>query len=184
MLIDITLPISPKTISMAEGNEKKALVGHIGTHFDVMDKEFPLSYTKTKGIVFDVYGVLEQDIILSKEQLATIEKGMFVIFYTGFIQNVAYGSKEYFSYHPQLANTLIEQLMEKGVAMIGIDAPGVRRGKEHTPTDQKLANKGIFVIENLYDLNKLVNQTILVHTYPMRFLEMTGVPCRVIGEMI
>jgi len=42
MLIDITLKITPKMVSDAQGNEKKALVGHLGTHFDVMNKEFPL----------------------------------------------------------------------------------------------------------------------------------------------
>lgn len=39
MLIDITLKITPKMVTDAQGNEKKALVGHLGTHFDVMNKE-------------------------------------------------------------------------------------------------------------------------------------------------
>ena len=38
MLIDITLKITPKMVTDAQGNEKKALVGHLGTHFDVMNK--------------------------------------------------------------------------------------------------------------------------------------------------
>ena len=42
MMIDITLKITPKMAVDAQGNEKKALVGHLGTHFDVMNKEFPL----------------------------------------------------------------------------------------------------------------------------------------------
>ena len=46
MLIDITLKITPKMVTDVQGNEKKALVGHLGTHFDVMNKEFPLEYTK------------------------------------------------------------------------------------------------------------------------------------------
>ena len=45
MKIDITLRITPKMATDAQGNEKKALVGHLGTHFDVMNKEFPLEYT-------------------------------------------------------------------------------------------------------------------------------------------
>ena len=51
MKIDITLKITPKMVTDAQGNEKKALVGHLGTHFDVMNKEFPLEYTERKGIV-------------------------------------------------------------------------------------------------------------------------------------
>mgnify|MGYP007066589725 CR=1 FL=1 len=57
MLIDITLKITPKMVTDAQGNEKKSLVGHLGTHFDVMDKEFPLEYTERKGICFDVSSV-------------------------------------------------------------------------------------------------------------------------------
>lgn len=49
MKIDITLKITPKMVKNAQGNEQKALVGHLGTHFDVMDKEFPLDYTERPG---------------------------------------------------------------------------------------------------------------------------------------
>ena len=62
MKIDITLRITPKMVTDAQGNEKKALVGHLGTHFDVMNKEFPLDYTERKGIVFDVTSVKDRDI--------------------------------------------------------------------------------------------------------------------------
>lgn len=54
MLIDITLKITPQMVSDAQGNEKKSLAGHLGTHFDVMNKEFPLEFTKRQGVVFDV----------------------------------------------------------------------------------------------------------------------------------
>ncbi len=37
-------------------------MGHIGTHFDAMDKEFPLEYTQRNGIVFDVSHVINRDI--------------------------------------------------------------------------------------------------------------------------
>ena len=62
MLIDITLKITPKIVTDAQGNEKKALVGHLGTHFDVMNKEFPLEFTKRKGIFFDVSCIDGRDI--------------------------------------------------------------------------------------------------------------------------
>jgi len=45
MLLDITLQVTPAMLGKAWGNTDKALVGHLGTHFDVMDKEFPLEYT-------------------------------------------------------------------------------------------------------------------------------------------
>lgn len=53
MKIDVTLEITPKMVQDAQGHDKKSLSGHLGTHFDVMNKEFPLEYTQRRGIVFD-----------------------------------------------------------------------------------------------------------------------------------
>ena len=61
MKMDLTIKITPKMVTDAQGNEKKALVGHLGTHFDVMNKEIPLEYTERKGIVFDVSGIKDRD---------------------------------------------------------------------------------------------------------------------------
>ena len=54
MFLDLTLKVTPKMVADAQGNETKALVGHVGTHFDVMDKEFPLEYVERPGLLFDV----------------------------------------------------------------------------------------------------------------------------------
>ena len=118
MKIDITLKITPKMVKDAQGNEKKALVGHLGTHFDVMDKEFPLDYTERKAVVFDVSHVKDREIDISDIAIDQVEKEMFVAFYTGFIETVGYGIKEYFSKHPQLSNELLEELLKRNISMI------------------------------------------------------------------
>ena len=107
MLIDITLKITPKMITDAQGNEKKALVGHLGTHFDVMNKEFPLEYTRRKGVVFDVSEVTDRDIDVCDIDLDKVESDMFVSFYTGFIEKIGYGGKVYFTEHPQLKDLFV-----------------------------------------------------------------------------
>ena len=185
MRIDITLKITPKMMTDAQGNEKKALVGHLGTHFDVMNKEFPLEYTQREGIIFDVSSVEGRDIDIRDIDLNMIKKDMFVGFYTGFIDKAGYGTKEYSSVHPQLSVELIEALLEKNISIIGIDFAGVRRGKEHTPMDQHCADQGVFIVENLCNLDKILEQgeTFTAHTYPMNFAEMTGLPCRVVAEI-
>lgn len=78
MLHDITLAITPAMVKDAQGNEQKALVGHLGTHFDVMNKEFPLAYCKRKGIVFDVHSVKHRDIDICDIAIEEVEKDMFV----------------------------------------------------------------------------------------------------------
>lgn len=185
MLIDVTLKITPKMVTDAQGNEKKALVGHLGTHFDVMDKEFPLDYTRRKGISFDVSSVPSDGEITEGDiDLSLVKKEMFICFYSGYMKKEGYGSKAYFTEHPQLSMELIDQLVEKGVSMIGIDFAGVRRGKEHTPADQKCAEKGTFIIENMDHLEDLPKEReLVIHTYPMSYEGMTGLPCRVVAEV-
>ena len=149
MKIDVTLKITPKMAADAQGNEKKVLVGHLGTHFDVMNKEFPLEYTERKAIVFDVTGITERDIDISDIDADKVEGNMFIAFYTGFIEKEGYGTPRYFREHPQLSNELIDFLLQKNISIIGVDFAGVRRGKEHTPKDQYCADRGVFIIENL-----------------------------------
>ena len=184
MLIDITLKVTPRMVADAQGNEKKAFEGHLGTHFDVMDKEFPLEYTERQGIVFDVSDVTGRDIEIADINLESVEREMFVAFHTGFIEQEGYGTKKYYAEHPQLSNELIDALIAKGISIIGIDFAGIRRGKEHTPKDQHCADNGIFVVENLCNLKALLSpdNRFIANTYPLNFAGMTGLPCRVVAK--
>lgn len=185
MLVDITLKITPKMVMDAQGNEKKALTGHLGTHFDVMNKEFPLEFTERKAVAFDISGVQNRDVEISDIDIEKVEKDMFVAFYSGFIEEEGYGSKKYFTEHPQLSDELIDKLLDKGVSLIGVDFAGIRRGKEHTPKDQYCADRGAFVIENLCNLKTVIEAggMFTACTYPMSYTDMTGLPCRVVARI-
>ena len=111
MLIDLSLKVSKCARKEAAINDKMASFGHLGTHFDVMNKVFPLLYTKRMGIVFDVSGGSNEDIELSDNDLLKVHQDMFVAFYSGFIDQVEYGTKPYFREHPPLSNTLIDNLL-------------------------------------------------------------------------
>jgi kynurenine formamidase len=184
MMIDITLRLTTERMGTAWENTAKSLVGHLGTHFDVMDKEFPLSYTCRKGVVFDVSHVRGRDVEASDLDLDRVEAEAFVAFHTGFIEEEAYGTPRYFKEHPQLSDELIEALLQKGVSIIGIDCAGIRRGKEHVPADQRCADRGVFVVENLDNLQAVLalNVPFTVRTYPMSVSGITGLPCRVVVE--
>ena len=184
MLIDITLPITQKMLEDAQLASKE-LAGHLGTHFDVMDKTFPLEYTCRKAIVFDVSGVQNRDIEASDIDLSKIEKDMFIAFYSGYIEKDEYGSSTYFKEHPQLSNELIEILKNKKISIIALDFAGVRRGKEHTPTDKRLADNGVFVVENLCNLKEVlsISESFTACTYPINCTSLSGLPCRVIAKL-
>ncbi len=181
MLIDLTIEVTESVIKDAEGNEKMASLGHLGTHFDVMNKEFPLDYTIRRGVVFPVCGKTE--IGLSDIDPSLVEENLFVAFRTGFIEREPYGSKAYFTLHPELTEELIGFLISRKVSIIGIDCAGIRRGKQHTPADQRCADAGVFVVENLC-LKDLPNPAgcLTVFTFPVRFGNSTGLPCRVVAQ--
>ena len=135
MLLDLTLPITPAMQKEAKTQQNPALEGHLGTHFDAMDKCFPLEYTRLQGVVFDVSSVGDGEIGAECIDMDKISRGMFVAFYTGFGEKVGYGNPGYFSAHPTLSLELIDLLLQKGVSVIGVDFAGIRRGKEHIPIE-------------------------------------------------
>ena len=185
MLIDITLKITEKMLADARNNTNPALAGHLGTHFDVMNKVFPLEYIEREGVVFDVRGVAERDIELSDIDISKVKEGAVVAFYTAFIEREEYGTAAYFKSHPQLSAELIDALLEKKVSIIGLDFAGVRRGGEHIPTDQRCADRGVFIIENLCNLNEVLaaGGSFTACTYPINCDALTGLPCRVIAKI-
>ncbi len=185
MLIDLTMKVTPQILDAAGKNDKKAFLGHIGTHFDAMKLEFPLAYTERSGLIFDVSDQLDKEIDLDEQSFALIEKDMFVVFYTGFIEDEGYGSEKYFKEHPVLSMRLIHALVARGVSMIGLDFAGVRRGEEHTPVDQLCADQGVFIVENLCNLKLVLDhckQPFIARTFPVNYAELTGLPCRVVAE--
>lgn len=187
MFIDLSVPVTAAVREQALSNERMAALGHLGTHFDVMDKPFPLRYLERSGIVFNVQGLGDRDVEPEDVDLALVREDMFVAFATGHVERVGYGTEAYFAAHPQLSRRLIDGLVERRISVVGIDSAGIRRGAGHTPTDQFCADRGVFVVENLCNLATLLDgrkhRCFTAHVYPIHFLDMTGLPCRVVAEI-
>ena len=87
----------------------------------------------------------------------------------------------------QLSRACVDDLLNKGVALIGIDAMGIRHGADHVPTDQLCADQSVFVIENLTNLHLLLRGRAFafcdVITAPMSFMGCSGIPCRVAAKL-
>lgn len=183
MKIDLSLPLTSDMTKDANNNLKISLSGHLGTHFDVMNKVFPLEYTEREGIVFDISEIKDREIEISDVDLSLVQRDYFVGFCSKYIEKYQYGTKEYFKDHPELSKELIDALLDKGISIIGIDFAGVRRSEEHTPTDQYCADNGVFIIENLVNLKELTDKKVLFHTYPLNYVGASGLPCRVIADI-
>lgn len=187
MFIDLTVQIRTDGHNPDPDTEKKMRLGHVGTHFDVMDKIFPLEYLRREAIVFDVAGIDDREIVASDIDMSLVECGMFVAFRSGYIEREGYGTRAYFTQHPVLGQDLIDMLLDKEISIIGIDFAGVRRGGEHPPTDQRCAERGVFVVENLCNLHRILDGAkaarFTAYTFPVSFTGMSGLPCRVAGEI-
>lgn len=183
--IDITTTVSAELLAKAQKNLALAFNGHVGTHFDVMNKVFPLEYMELDAVVFDVDGMTE--IGVDDINLDAVSEGMFVAFHTGFIEHEGYATQKYFKQHPELSFDLIHALLDRHIRIIGVDFAGVRNGKEHPATDQLCADQGVFIVENLCNLSAVLcgkKQTVCrIGTYPVKFEGQTGLPCRVIAKI-
>lgn len=187
-IIDLTWRIDLQTADKAKENLEKAKGGHLGTHFDVMNKEFPLEHMECVAVVFDVSDAgTEREISLEDIDISEVPEGGFVAFCTGFIEQEGYGTKEYFRHHPYLSMELIKALLDRHVAIIAVDFAGVRNGSEHTPTDQLCADHGTFIVENVCNLHSVLqgrkSARFTAGTYPVNFVGMTGLPCRVVARV-
>lgn len=193
MKIDLTVTVTEEVRKLMADMTAAAKIppvvqfGHLGTHFDVMDKKFPLENTERRGILFDVSHVKEREIEAGDINIDKITEHDFVMFYTGCLKENQFGTPEYLQTHLELSNALITELLNKKVSMIGIDFPGIRKPAEHPQADQYCADHGVFVIENLANLDELLaaakGQPFLVHTYPVNYEGLTGLPCRVVAEV-
>ncbi len=141
LLIDLSVKVAYPPVGGSTDDQRKYSFGHLGTHFDVMDKEFPLEFVKRKGLVFDVRGVTDRDIDVSDLETDKIEADTFIALHTGFLGGEGYGTPAYFADHPQLSNELIELLLERRVSIIGLDFAGARRGAEHAKVDWYCADR-------------------------------------------
>lgn len=173
------------TIKQSDENLDKS--GHIGTHFDVMDKEFSIDNIIIKGKIFDISHIKTEEVKLEDLDLSNVQENDFVMFYSGILKQHGYGTKEYFSTYIELSDELIDYLIDKKVSFIGVDMGGAKKPKDHPRIDQYCADRGIFIIENLNNLDLLLKETsrksFTVYTFPVNMSGFSGLPCRVIAEI-
>lgn len=191
LMIDLTMKLSkdnPIFKRVLESERPFFALGHVGTHVDIMEGNIiPLDYLNSRGVVFNVEEKRKEEVSSKDVNLDLVKENDFVFFYTGQIERFEYGSQDYFKDYPQLSNELIDQLIDKKIRFIGIDAAGVRRGKEHAPIDRKCARNGVFIIENLCHLGEIKKKFQMTEGFSVTSTwwdqeGMTGLPCKVIVE--
>lgn len=92
MKIDLSVTVTEEILNLmvnmtAAGQiPPVAKFGHIGTHFDAMDKKFSLENTERNGKLFDVSHVKGRDIEAGDIHIDEITEHDFIMFYTGYLK--------------------------------------------------------------------------------------------------
>ncbi len=190
MKVDLTYELTRGKIEnwIKQFNDKDKILmstGHLGTHFDVMGKSFSLDYTESRGVIFDVSSAGIGEVTVEQIDFEKIQAGDFVLLRTSVSEKYDYGTLDYNEKFPQISWQVIEKLVEKKIHMIGIDMRGLRHGDEHNKADNFCAQKNVFVVENLVNLDKLLNVqgNLTIHVYPVNVKGFSGLPARVIAEI-
>lgn len=181
MIIDLTLSLKKDNdvyIWAKQQENPYIALGHVGTHLDTYKKtKIPLEYFESRGIVFNVKNKTE--ITLKDINIEQIKENDFILFYTGSIEKYGYGSKEYFENQPCLEHNLIHELIKRRIRFIGVDCAGIQKGSEHEKIDRLCEDNGIYVIENLVNLQNIHGE-FCVYTLWFDDEIRTGLPCRVL----
>ncbi len=182
MLIDLSLHLEEKNL-FTEGSPV-AHLGHVGTHLDKAPGEaFPLERCIGPACLIDVSSVRGRRIEpADMDEARIVAPGDFVILRTGWVAE-AYPGDHYLGEHPELSESSLRLLASRRPGMIGVDAPGLGRPQRHSDVDRYLARHGIFVVENLANLESLHAQRFRIYCFPLALEGSSGLPARVVAEV-
>ena len=103
-----------------------------------------------------------------------------VIFYTGWQKNLQ--KKYYFTKNPGLSVSAAKYLASKKVSLVGIDSPSIDLGTDSKfSVHQIFAKKGILIVENLANLDKIKSSKFHLVVLPLKLKNATGSPVRAVA---
>jgi kynurenine formamidase len=103
-----------------------------------------------------------------------------VIFYTDWQRNLQ--KKYYFTKNPGLSVSAAKYLVSKKISLVGIDSPSIDLGKDSKfSVHQIFAKKGILIVENLANLEKIKSSKFHLVVLPLKLKNATGSPVRAIA---
>jgi kynurenine formamidase len=156
------------------------------THIDLYytGRQAPASSLVTDCVLLDLTEKVESVGLDELEDLDAVRAGNSVVLKTGW--EVYRGTPRY-AESPWIDRNLISTLVEKGVALVLVDSPGVYGGKagpEHNEMDRYLADHHAYAVENLVNLRTLNTRTFRLYCFPIYMSAQNNAPCRVVAELV
>ena len=170
------------------------LSSHTGTHLDApyhfLEKGAKIHEISLKKLVSNAVliksrkksneSVTKTDIQKFEKKHGKIASFSSVIFYTGWQRNLQ--KKYYFTKNPGLSVSAAKYLASKKVSLVGIDSPSIDLGKDSKfSVHQIFAKKGMLIVENLANLDKIKTPTFHLVVLPLKLKNATGSPVRAIA---
>ena len=170
------------------------LSSHTGTHMDAphhfLEKGTKIHEISLEKLVSEAaliqcrksnnQSITKADIQKFEKKHGKIENFSSVIFYTGWQRNLQ--KKYYFTKHPGLSVSAAKYLATKKISLVGVDSPSIDLGKDSKfSVHQIFAKKGMLIVENLANLNKIKLPTFHLVILPLKLKNATGSPVRAIA---
>jgi len=167
---------------------------HTGTHMDApyhfLEKGAKIHEISLKKLVSeavlikskkkDSETITKTDIQKFEKKYGKIASFSSVIFYTGWQKNLQ--KKYYFTKNPGLSVSAAKYLASKKISLVGIDSPSIDVGKDSKfSVHQIFAKKGMLVVENLANLEKIKSSKFHLVVLPLKLKNATGSPVRAIA---
>ena len=167
---------------------------HTGTHLDAphhfLEKGSKIHEISLKKLVSEAVlikskknggeSITKTDIQKFEKKHGKITSFSSVIFYTGWQRNLQ--KKYYFTKNPGLSVSAAKYLASKKINLVGIDSPSIDLGKDSKfSVHQIFAKKGILIVENLANLEKIKSSKFHLVVLPLKLKNATGSPVRAIA---
>jgi kynurenine formamidase len=205
MKIDLSVSVSQETykkvwkFTFPDDNEV-FMVSCLGTYMVLTDGNlrFGLDMNEPPGIIFDICAIKDRELQPEDIDLAKVQEGDFVVFHTGSLDRFGYGNDDYFLHEaPLFSYALIDALLDKKVALIGMDKHFLRKREEYLTTEWRLhgeriadeycAARGVFVVKSLANLKRLLKKAkdgrFAARINPLNYVDALCLPRRVIAEV-
>ena len=167
---------------------------HTGTHMDAphhfLEKGAKIHEISLKKLVSEAVliqsrkksneSITKTDIQKFEKKYGEIDGLSSVIFLTGWQKNLQ--KKYYFTKNPGLAVSAAKYLASKKISLVGIDSPSIDLGTDSKfSVHQIFAKKGILIVENLANLDKIKSSKFHLVVLPLKLKNATGSPVRAIA---
>jgi len=167
---------------------------HTGTHMDAphhfLEKGAKIHEISLKKLVSEAVliqssknsneSITKTDIQKFEKKYEKIEGFSSVIFYTGWQKNLQ--KKYYFTKNPGLSVSAAKYLASKKISLVGIDSPSIDLGTDSKfSVHQIFAKKGILIVENLANLEKIKSSKFHLVVLPLKLKNATGSPVRAVA---